>query len=49
MQNLEVLLLVVEDLLLPAFLVTYMAVSSVATDIYCYRLWSGVVALSNLF
>lgn len=45
MQNLEVLLSVVEDLLLPALLVTYVAVSSVATNIYCYRLWSRVVAL----
>lgn len=45
MKNLDVLLLVVEDLILPALLVTYVAVSSVATNIYCYRLWSRVVAL----
>lgn len=44
MQNLEVVLLVVEDVLLFALLVTYVAVSSVATNIYHYRPWSRVVA-----
>lgn len=47
MQNLEVVLLVVEDLLLLTLLVTCVAVSSLATNIYHYRPWSRVVAFKH--
>lgn len=49
MQSLEVVLVVLEDLFLPALLVNCVAVSSVAINIYHYRLWSKVVTSKPFF